>query len=356
LSANFQHHHIIGIGRSGTTLLQSLLNAHPDIWAGPEDYFIPFFYHRWKNKTTFTEKDLKRLAAFHIAFGKLQPYVGFTFDKAAFLRSKPEDFNGMVKCTYDSFVDELNPFKKASLYVNKNPLHSLYLHELQALNPESKFIWMMRDYRANVFSRIQSVHLKRSNVYFNAVRWVYFYKRIKQFQDKIPNKVMILRYEDLVQAPEKHSEKVLAFLNADIQHNLPSLLLPYQKKYKTEVASNYQGMKRMEKRFGDLAQPIHTDTIEKWKKGLNEQQIRIAEVICGKCGIEQSYQATTRCNRIQWASIQIAAFFVKLFVLTQLQKDVLFNRLPVPFKVNYFVKWVAKIDKKRKKNVDTKTT
>jgi len=350
LSAGFQHHHIIGIGRSGTTLLQSLLNAHPDIWAGPEDYFIPFFYRQWKNKTTFTATDLKYMEAFHKAFEKLQPYVGFTFDTAAFLQSKPEDFNGIIKNTYDSFVDELNPEKKATLYVNKNPLHSLYLNELEELNPESKFIWMMRDYRANVFSRIQSVHLKSSNVYFNAVRWVYFYKKINHFQDINPNKVMILRYEDLVESPEKHSEKVLAFLNADIHQDLPSLLLPYQKKYKTEVASNYQGIERMEKRFGDLAQPIHTDTIDKWKNGLSEHQIRIAEVICGKLGSEQGYQATTQCNRFQWVSIQIVAFFANLFVISLLKKDALFNSLPLSFKVTYFVKWVAKIDKKRKKN------
>jgi hypothetical protein len=244
----------------------------------------------------------------------------------------------------------LNPEKKATLYVNKNPLHSLYLNELQELNPESKFIWMMRDYRANVFSRIQSVHLKSSNVYFNAVRWVYFYKKINHFQDKNPNKVMILRYEDLVESPEKHSEKVLAFLDADIHQNLPSLLLPYQKKYKTEVASNYQGIERMEKRFGDLAQPIHTDTIDKWKNGLSKHQIRIAEVICGKLGSKQGYQATTQCNRFQWVSIQIVAFFVNLFVISLLKKDALFNSLPLSFKVAYFVKWVAKIDKKRKKN------
>jgi hypothetical protein len=356
LSAAFQHHHIIGIGRSGTTLLQSLLNAHPDIWAGPEDYFIPFFYRQWKNKTTFTAKDLKYMESFHNAFAKLQPYVGFTFDTAAFLQSKPENFNGMVKNTYDSFVDELNPEKKATLYVNKNPLHSLYLNELEELNPESKFIWMMRDYRANVFSRIQSVHLKRSNVYFNSVRWVYFYKKMNRFQNKNPKKVMVLRYEDLVEAPEKHSKKVLTFLNADIQKDLPSLLLPYQKKYKTEVASNYQGIERMEKRFGDLAQPIHTDTIDKWKNGLSEHQILIAEVICGKFGSEQGYQASTRCNRFQWVSIQIIAFFVKLFVISLLKKDALFNSLPLPFKVTYFLRWVEKIDKKRKKNMDFKTT
>jgi hypothetical protein len=296
------------------------------------------------------------MESFHNAFAKLQPYVGFTFDTAAFLQSKPENFNGMVKNTYDSFVDELNPEKKATLYVNKNPLHSLYLNELEELNPESKFIWMMRDYRANVFSRIQSVHLKRSNVYFNSVRWVYFYKKMNRFQNKNPKKVMVLRYEDLVEAPEKHSKKVLTFLNADIQKDLPSLLLPYQKKYKTEVASNYQGIERMEKRFGDLAQPIHTDTIDKWKNGLSEHQILIAEVICGKFGSEQGYQASTRCNRFQWVSIQIIAFFVKLFVISLLKKDALFNSLPLPFKVTYFLRWVEKIDKKRKKNMDFKTT
>jgi len=83
---------------------------------------------------------------------------------------------------------------------------------------------------------------------------------------------------------------------------------------------------------------------------MSEHQIRIAEVICGKLGSEQGYQATTQCNRFQWVSIQIVAFFVNLFVISLLKKDALFNSLPLSFKVTYFVKWVDKIDKKRKKN------
>ena len=116
MSAAFQHHHIIGIGRSGTTLLQSLLNAHPDIWAGPEDYFIPFFYHAWKNKTEFTPQDLQRLDAFHKAFGSLQPYVGFTYDSDALLLSKPKNFNEVIRSSYNAFIDDLAPQKEANVY------------------------------------------------------------------------------------------------------------------------------------------------------------------------------------------------------------------------------------------------
>lgn len=355
MSAAFQHHHIIGIGRSGTTLLQSLLNAHPDIWAGPEDYFIPFFYHAWKNKTEFTPQDLQRLDAFHKAFGILQPYVGFTYDSDALLLSKPKNFNEVIRSSYNAFIDDLAPQKEANMYVNKNPLHSLYLHELQALNTESKFIWMLRDYRANIHSRIQSVHLKSSNVYFNAVRWVYFHKKIQRFQQKHPEKVKVIRYEDLVHSPQNQIEEILAFLKTDTYYDLPNLLLPYQGKYQEAVKTSYQGMKRMEKRFGDLAQPIHTNTIDKWKNGLNEHQIRIAEVICGKHGKFHGYEPTTHWKPMQWISIHCIAFFAKSYVYALLIKDGIFNRLPIHLKVNYFVNWVAKIDQKRKKNVDTRT-
>ena len=104
-----------------------------------------------------------------------------------------------------------------------------------------------------------------------------------------------------------------------------------------------------------MAQPIHTNTIDKWKNGLNEHQIRIAEVICGKHGKFHGYEPTTHWNPMQWISIHCIAFFAKGYVYALLIKDGIFNRLPIHLKVNYFVNWVAKIDQKRKKNVDTRT-
>jgi hypothetical protein len=76
---NLQTHYIIGIGRSGTSLLMSLLGAHPSIHGTPENYFSVFFAKKFKNKTRFSAHEIQLIHRFNIAFDKLQPYVAFQY-------------------------------------------------------------------------------------------------------------------------------------------------------------------------------------------------------------------------------------------------------------------------------------
>ena len=347
-----KHHHIIGIGRSGTTLLQSMLNAQPKVWAGPENYFIPFFYHAWKNKTEFNSEELALAARFHKAFGILQPYVGFTFDKDSFVSNKEiTSYEELIIHTYRSFVDALAPTKDAVHFINKNPLHSYYLDALTAINPNSKYIWMMRDYRANVNSRKNSVHLKSTSAYFNSLRWIQFEQRIASFQKQHPTHVLIVRYEDLVQAPDHWLIKVCEFLEIPVKTGTQEALAPYQALFQREVKTQYEQADRMKKRFGDLSKPIHTAAVESWKTGLTTQEIEVCEVIAGKQGNTYGYHTTLtipiakRC----WILALATPYAVKISL--ERAKDALFNRLPIRLKVIYFERWVLRIDKKRKKHV-----
>ena len=54
-------HFIIGIGRSGTTLLSQLLNNHKEIQALPEANFLVFFLNQFQNKKQFTINDINLL-------------------------------------------------------------------------------------------------------------------------------------------------------------------------------------------------------------------------------------------------------------------------------------------------------
>ena len=63
---NFKPIFIIGVGRSGTSLLQSMLNAHKDISFPPETHFIRYYlikkynYDNVKNKL-LEDENLKKL-------------------------------------------------------------------------------------------------------------------------------------------------------------------------------------------------------------------------------------------------------------------------------------------------------
>jgi hypothetical protein len=71
--------YIIGIGRSGTTLLTSVLGNHPEIKTIPENYFVTFFYNSFKNKTYFKPSELLLIHEFNLLFNKLQPYIGYDY-------------------------------------------------------------------------------------------------------------------------------------------------------------------------------------------------------------------------------------------------------------------------------------
>ena len=347
-----KHHHIIGIGRSGTTLLQSMLNAQPQVWAGPENYFIPFFYHAWKNKTVFNSEELALAARFHKAFGILQPYVGFTFDEAFFSSNKEiTSYQELILHTYRSFVDTLAPTKDAVHFINKNPLHSYYLDALYTINPNTKYIWMMRDYRANVNSRKNSVHLKSTSAYYNSLRWIQFEQRIASFQKQHPTHVLIVRYEDLVQAPDQWLIKVCEFLEIPVKIGTQEALTPYQALFQHEVKTHYEQADRMKKRFGDLSKPIHSAAVESWKGGLSTYEIEVCEVIAGKQGSTYGYHATLTIPMAKRCWIQALAIPFAVKISLERAKDALFNRLPIRLKVIYFERWVLRIDKKRRNHV-----
>ena len=329
-----------------------MLNAQPEVWAGPENYFIPFFYHAWKNKTEFNQVDLALAARFHKAFGILQPYVGFSFDEAFFLSNiEIKSYEELIIQTYRSFVDQLAPTKDVVHFINKNPLHSYHLDALHSISLDTKFIWMMRDYRANVNSRKNSVHLKSTSAYYNSLRWIQFEQRIASFQKQHPNRVFIVRYEDLVQAPDQTLAKVCDFLEIPVKIRTQEALAPYQALFQHEVKTQYEQANRMKKRFGDLSKPIHTAAVEAWKSGLTTQELEVCEVIAGRTGSTYGYQTTLTIPMAKRCWILALATPYAMKISMERAKDAFFNRLPIQLKVSYFERWVLRIDKKRKKYV-----
>ena len=326
-----------------------MLNAQPEVWAGPENYFIPFFYHAWKDKTEFNRSDLTLAARFHKAFGILQPYVGFTFNETLFVsNTEIKSYQELIIHTYRSFVDQLDPNKEMVYFINKNPLHSYYLNALHSITPDSKFIWMMRDYRANVNSRKNSVHLKSASAYYNSIRWIQFEQRIASFQKQHPNHLLVVRYEDLVEVPDQCLAKVCEFLEIPININTQEALAPYQALFQHEVKTQYEQAERMKKRYSDLSKPIHNEAVETWKTGLTIQECEVCEVIAGRKGSIYGYQATLTISMVKRRWIQAIAMLYALKIRMERAKDALFNRLPIQLKVTYFERWVLRIDKKRK--------
>lgn len=341
--------YIIGIGRSGTSLLMSLLGSHPAIHTPPENYFSVFFAKAFSSKKSFTIKEIELINRFNIAFGKLQPYVGFEYQMPE--KILKQGFDGtyleLCKIIYSSFKHIPFPDKNPDIFIDKNPSNTLFLKKLNSFNPEAKYILMIRDYRGNLLSRKESINLLSPNIVFNAIRWTFFTRRALRWKKKFPDKVMTIRYEDLVENPDKWIEIVFSFLEVD-----PILSKNLQKQERTGYV-NYkedpeiEKSTRARKKYEDLSKPIFKNRVNKWKDNLSPGEISIADIFCHKVGSEFNYNEQKNISLISRILIRFRYIFLSIKVKIGFYKDYLFYNLPIKFKVQKFENYVKSVNENR---------
>jgi hypothetical protein len=334
--------YIVGIGRSGTSLLQSLLNQHPKVFAGPENYFVRFFHPNWKNKTKFNGQDIKLINQYNLAFNQLQLPIGF--ETKSFEDMYANNFYSFCTENYFQYNNSATNSKEISLIIDKNPINSTYIKEILSFNPSAKFIFMMRDYRANFLSRKESIFLSSTNIYYNALRWCFFTNRIIKEQIKNPKQFHIVKYEDLVRQPQETFNQILSFLSLD-HCEIAKEMTQEQHAYKAAVSEIKQ--ERIEKKYSDLAQGIFTHRLEQWKTNLTQNEIEIADYICNPIGKNFSYTSSSSITSTNKLNITIRTGFYSMIYAGERFKNKIFHVLPIKFKVKYFARYVNQIKAKR---------
>jgi hypothetical protein len=284
---------IVGIGRSGTTLLMSMLNAHPSIQGTPEVNFFNFFYGSWKNKKSFDEKDYRALEKYLSAFKNAGRSSGFSWDMASFKneisRISEINFGAIYKAFYKSFLYN-NEQKDISYNFDKNPINTLFLESIINSLPNSKFIFLVRDPRANYLSRKEKQKRRVANVYKDSLRWnIYNNAALKAVKDN-PSLFYVLRYEDLVENPEAKMKELARFFDFPFDDKLLTFHENVKEVSLKQVAGsdNAEGSTLLSK-YEKLSKPINTDRLHVWKEKLTENEIAVCSAICAKTANKLGY-------------------------------------------------------------------
>jgi Sulfotransferase family len=263
---------VLGAPRSGTTLLQSSLNAHPGIVAPPESYFILFLYSRFGKIRRFDAdsitKFVEALFSEHI-FAKLWGLDKIQIEKNLQAIGKNADFATLCKMV---FYQVANNKEKLSLISDKNPKHSLFAKKLLKIYPEARFIHIIRDPRDNVNSNMHS--LRKKNPIFLAQQWLGFNTHIEDIKRKYPGKFFTIIYENMVVEPESTFVSLCGFLGVPyndsmLKHQFPERLQTYEdRKFYEMFKTAHQSMLK----------PINTSNLGKWKEGMNGREKTITEI------------------------------------------------------------------------------
>jgi len=146
---------LLGRGRSGTSLFQTILNAHKNIAVPPEAQFVTLLYKKY-SKSSWSKKEV---LSFYDDLC-LEPRVdNWKLDKdylkERLLNTLDEqggtNYSKLCREVYSCYAVRKG---KESFVVlgDKNPQYSLYVKQLIQVFPEAKFIHMIRDCRDNVLS------------------------------------------------------------------------------------------------------------------------------------------------------------------------------------------------------------
>jgi len=208
-----------GSPRSGTTLVQNILDSHPDICGAPEFFCIPDILGLRKNLHGF------------ISVGWIDAICSY------------DDVDRRIASLIEDLLLPLADKYGCTYLSEKTPRNVLVFSELIDLFPGARFIHVIRDPRAIIASLLQvgkrqKDRGKRARSYMTsvpaAIRYVKEYLRAGLAASAAcPERVLTLVYEELVTNPEKETKKVCQFLEIPWSEEM---MYPGRKKHLGEKA------------------------------------------------------------------------------------------------------------------------
>lgn len=278
---------IVGCGRSGTSLLRSMLNYHRDIFIPTESLFLVDYL---KYERLLGIETVKRMIL-------NEPQLKLWFKGKENIINK--NYNNVRDIISDLHTIEMKK-TGAKFWGQKTPRFIRYAALFKNTFPDIKFIIVVRDPRAVANSFISSI-AHNSSLYYSMDRWVNDNIKGLELQEKYPADTMIVKYENLVTDPKNELVSICSFLNIPFDQNMSN----YYKKGNTEYSD------LAKQTFKDLNKPPVKENILKWKNSLSHRQISFIENHCKELMNYFGYSRVTSDNeqsRIEYLKLILFSY------------------------------------------------
>jgi hypothetical protein len=253
---------IISSGRSGTTLMRSMLVAGGEVAIPAETQIIHslaikfslLFHMGWADLSRVIISDFEGSHNFPLWECNLSP----AYANAAKIPMEERSLARIVDEVFKTYASQKLP--GAKLWGDQSPIHTFHLPYIQKIFPKAKFLHLLRDGRDVISSMVK----RHGDGYLSEAiyRWKTSISRTNAFRTRInSDQYLEVRYEGLVQHPEKSLSMVSAFLGIEYK----SEMLDYWKKPST-IENKYYDF------HANLGKPVFSSSIGKWKERLTEEQ------------------------------------------------------------------------------------
>ncbi len=283
-NSNIPFFFILGRPRSGTTLIQSILDAHQNVIIPSECKVILDLYFKFGHSKELTQTLIEKIISELRQLHKIENWnINFDEVKKDLENEKGEfHFQQLIEIIYLNFQ---SAFSKKNILAlgDKNPAYSKFPKLLLKIFPDAKFIHIIRDYRDHYLS-VKKTGLINALETVTIFLWKRSIIRMEKFAKKYPNQFLNVRYEDFVSNPENNLKQICSFLDIEFS----SELLNFHKS--REKTLNQYKEKNIDKFHKKVYTPIDANNTQKWKRELSDREIIIADYIVGKTANEYGYE------------------------------------------------------------------
>jgi hypothetical protein len=295
---------ILGRGRSGTTWLARALTQHPAIAVAPEGLFVLHLFRRYAGRP-LSNVALERFARDLFAERRMRSWHLRPDHVTARLRALPSPVHYRDACAavYRSYAAETLGRPDVAWIGDKNPLHALFALRLARLFPEARFIHVSRDHRDNVRS-FRAAAFDVGHPGALAYRWRRYNEEILRLRALAPERVLSLRFEDLLRQPEHELSRVCEFLG----------LAPHPNMLRTRRDEPLLGPGARPGWFEQPPAALDPARAERWARELSPATVHVTDAIAGPVARRLGYApaSNTRAPALAtalgwvygWASVQ----------------------------------------------------
>ncbi len=271
---------ILGRGRSGTTLLSKILNAHSDIAVAPEGFFAYSLKAKYQNASWDARtiqaflRDLKlenRIKTWDLNFEKLE---------SSLKQLAHPTYPKVCKAVYEQYAERIGK-PNPEWVVDKNPHYALFPNAILQAFPQSRALFICRDYRDNILSYKQ-VPFDTSKTNALAYRWYYSNKHLLASSDKHPTRGKWISYEALTAEPQEQVTDICEFLGVPFQDQMMRF-------YESEDP-NFYGQSYYW--FAETKNPLHTGHQKKWHQKMGVDDTLVADAMCQPFARQLGYLPT----------------------------------------------------------------
>jgi len=277
---------IVGVARSGTTLLQYMLRSHPRISmpTGESHFMIPLYRNEDRFGDLHQLENVRQVLQemYRISANFLETDLhGMRFDIETLSRELRAQGRDTIPKIIAGLFEKNACGEGKARWGDKTPYYILHLRTIKEMFPNAQIIHVIRDGRDCALSMLSRKYdLDIYNTYHAAKHWQQYVETGQTIGHELGSDVYYeIRYEDILDDPVRAMQKICVFLEEEYNDSIVNF-----------NKSSEPGKTPL------LQKPIQQDNAQKWRSLMTHRQIRIFESAAGHILMRNEYPVFTRAN------------------------------------------------------------